>query len=145
MVLPRGNNAPRSKPMFVRTHNGKFCSYPMARLMKPALSFYLILLLGTLSSFPAFSQENTTTLSDTARWASTINEQYWIQPDITYGVANNYTLKLDMWQRKDAQKAAPTLIYYHGGGWIFGDRTGATLLFLPSWRWAGMSSTWNTA
>ncbi len=103
----------------------------MARLMKPALSFYLILLLGTLSSFPAFSQENSTALSDTARWASTINEQYWIQPDITYGVANNYTLKLDMWQRKDAQKAAPTLIYYHGGGWIFGDRTGATLLFLP--------------
>jgi acetyl esterase/lipase len=25
----------------------------------------------------------------------------------------------------------PTLIYYHGGGWIFGDRTGATLFFAP--------------
>ena len=23
------------------------------------------------------------------------------------------------------------MIYYHGGGWIFGDRIGATLLFLP--------------
>src|ERR1700704_4713084 len=109
MVLPRDNNAPRSKPMFVRTRNGKLCSYPMARLMKTGLSFYLILLLGTLASFPVFSQEKTAALSETARWASTINEHYWIQPDITYGVANNYTLKLDMWQRKDAKTAAPTL------------------------------------
>jgi acetyl esterase/lipase len=99
--------------------------------MKSALASYLILLLCALCSFPAFSQEKTTVLSDTARWASTVAEQYWIQPDITYGVANNYTLKLDVWQRKDTKTAAPTLIYYHGGGWVFGDRTGATLLFLP--------------
>jgi acetyl esterase/lipase len=99
--------------------------------MKSALPLYLILLLCALCSFPAFSQEKAAVLSDTARWASIINEQYWIQPDITYGVANNYTLKLDVWQRKDQKAAAPTLIYYHGGGWVFGDRTGATLLFLP--------------
>lgn len=99
--------------------------------MKSALCYFRILLLCALCSFPAFSQEKTTVFSDTARWASTVNEQYWIQPDITYGVANNYTLKLDVWQRKDAKTAVPTLIYYHGGGWIFGDRTGATLLFLP--------------
>jgi acetyl esterase/lipase len=99
--------------------------------MKPGLFFSLILLLSALCSFPAYSQEKTTPLSDTARWASTINGQYWIQPDITYGVANNYTLKLDVWQRINQNTPAPTLIYYHGGGWIFGDRTGATLLFLP--------------
>ena len=99
--------------------------------MKSALTFYLILLLGALSLLPAFSQDKTTALSTTARWASTVNEQYWIQPDITYGVANNYTLKLDVWQRKDQKSPAPTLIYYRGGGWIIGDRTGATLLFLP--------------
>ena len=99
--------------------------------MKSALCYFRILLLCALCSSPAFSQEKTAALSDTARWASTVNEQYWIQPDITYGVANNYTLKLDVWQRKDAKTAVPTLIYYHGGGWIFGDRTGATLLFLP--------------
>jgi acetyl esterase/lipase len=102
--------------------------------MKSALRHSRILLLCALCSFPAFSQETTTALSDTARWASTVAEQYWIQPDITYGVANNYTLKLDVWQRKDAKTAAPTLIYYHGGGWVFGDRTGATLLFLPYLR-----------
>ncbi len=101
------------------------------RLMKSTLRYFRRLLLCTLCTFPAFSHEKATVLSDTARWTSTVNEQYWIQPDITYGVANNYTLKLDVWQRKDAKTPAPTLIYYHGGGWIFGDRTGATLLFLP--------------
>jgi len=99
--------------------------------MKSRLPLYFILVLCGLSSSPASSQEKTAVLSETARWASTVNEQYWIQPDITYGVANNYTLRLDVWQRKDAKTPAPTLIYYHGGGWIFGDRTGATLLFLP--------------
>lgn len=99
--------------------------------MKSAIRFLNILLLCALCSFPAFSQDRTTSLSTTASWASTLSEQYWIQPDITYGVANNYPLKLDVWQRKDAKTAVPTLIYYHGGGWIFGDRTGATLLFLP--------------
>ncbi len=99
--------------------------------MKSVLSVCLIFLLCAFCSFTAFSQEKAAALSDTARWASTVNERYWIQPDITYGVANNYTLKLDVWQRKDQKTASPTLIYYHGGGWVFGDRTGATLLFLP--------------
>jgi acetyl esterase/lipase len=101
------------------------------RLMKSALRLFVILLLCGLFCLPAFSQDKATTLSATARWASTVAEQYQIQPDITYGVANNYTLKLDVWQRKDTKKAVPTLIYYHGGGWVFGDRTGASLLFLP--------------
>ena len=99
--------------------------------MKPALRCFLILLLCGVFSLPALSQDIAQPLSATARWASTVTEHYWIQPDITYGVANNYTLKLDVWQRKDAKAPVPTLIYYHGGGWIFGDRTGATLLFLP--------------
>jgi acetyl esterase/lipase len=54
-----------------------------------------------------------------------------IYPDRVYGVANNYQLKLDVWQKQDAKEPVPTLIYIHGGGWIFGDRTGATLQFLP--------------
>src|SRR5450755_2680995 len=83
------------------------------RLMKSALRSFVILLLWGLFSSPVFSQDKATALSATAHWASTIAEQYQIQPDITYGVANNYTLKLDEWQRKDANKACPTLMYYH--------------------------------
>lgn len=98
--------------------------------MKAATCILNILLLCSLCS-PAFSQDKIAPLSATAHWASVVSEQYWVQPDITYGVANNYPLKLDVWQRKGAKAAVPTLIYFHGGGWIFGDRTGATLLFAP--------------
>lgn len=65
------------------------------------------------------------------RWATSASEDYLIFPDVTYGVANNTQLKLDVWERKGQKEPAPTLIYYHGGGWIFGDRTGATMMFMP--------------
>jgi acetyl esterase/lipase len=97
--------------------------------MKSSLLVYLIVLLCTLGSLNAGSQDHT--VSPTVRWVSIIGGQYWIHPDITYGVANNYSLKLDVWQRNDAKTPVPTLIYYHGGGWVFGDRTGATLMLLP--------------
>ncbi len=57
--------------------------------------------------------------------------KYLVFPDVTYGTANNYQMKLDVWQRADQKTPVPTVIYIHGGGWIFGDRTGATLWFLP--------------
>ena len=99
--------------------------------MRSSLWFASILLGCTLISLGAGAQEKASALSPTAHWASTLSEQYLIYPDITYGTQNNSPLKFDVWQRKDAKTPSPTLIYYHGGGWIFGDRTGATLLFLP--------------
>ena len=91
----------------------------------------LIVLIVVSLSHTVTAQGSSPPLSPAAQWAETVADQYWIFPDITYGVANNYTLKLDVWQRKNAKAPAPTLVYYHGGGWIFGDRTGATLLFMP--------------
>ena len=78
-------------------------------------------------SAPAAGQ----TSSSSNAWVYSIAEKYSLFPDVTYGTANNYALKLDVWQRKEAKGPAPTLIYYHGGGWIFGDRIGATLQLLP--------------
>ena len=70
-------------------------------------------------------------VSESARWAASVAGEYLIYPDRVYGVANNYQLKLDVWQKQNAKEPVPTLIYIHGGGWIFGDRTGATLQLLP--------------
>ncbi len=99
--------------------------------MKLTCRLYFVCLFSIFLSVCVCAQDKPSTLSAPARWASTVDEQYLIYPDVTYGVANNYTLKLDVWQRKDAKTPVPTLIYYHGGGWIWGDRTGATLFFLP--------------
>ena len=39
--------------------------------------------------------------------------------------ANNTPLKLDVWYPRDNPNPTPTLVYIHGGGWIFGSKEGA--------------------
>lgn len=67
-----------------------------------------------------------------------IADRYWMQPDVVYGSANNTPLKLDVWYPRDNDKPTPTLVYIHGGGWIFGSKEGAVYQFLPylerGWR-----------
>lgn len=70
-------------------------------------------------------------LSPAGKEAITLASKYLVFPNLTYGTANNYQMKLDLWQRANQKTPVPTVIYIHGGGWIFGDRTGATLWFLP--------------
>lgn len=67
-----------------------------------------------------------------------IADRYWMQPDVVYGSANNTPLKLDVWYPRDNPNPTPTLVYIHGGGWIFGSKEGAVYQFLPylekGWR-----------
>lgn len=67
-----------------------------------------------------------------------IADRYWMQPDVVYGGANNTSLKLDIWYPRDNPNPTPTLVYIHGGGWIFGSKEGSVYQFLPylekGWR-----------
>lgn len=67
-----------------------------------------------------------------------IGDRYWMQPDVVYGSANNTALKLDVWYPRDNSKPTPTIVYIHGGGWIFGSKEGAVYQLLPylerGWR-----------
>ena len=60
-----------------------------------------------------------------------------MQPDVLNNPANT-TLKLDVWYPRDISTPTPTLVYIHGGGWIFGSKEGAVYQFLPflerGWR-----------
>lgn len=68
----------------------------------------------------------------------TIADRYWMQPDVAYNKAGGVTTKLDIWYPRDNDKPTPTLVYFHGGGWIFGQKEGAVYQFLPylekGWR-----------
>jgi acetyl esterase/lipase len=64
-------------------------------------------------------------------WAETIANHYLVYPDQQYGFAGNIALKLDVWQNQDSSEPLPTVMYIHGGGWLFGDRTGALPQLLP--------------
>jgi acetyl esterase/lipase len=68
---------------------------------------------------------------DRSASATDLGSRYWVQPDIVYQGANNQSLKLDVWYQHDVKTPSPTLVYIHGGGWIFGTKEGSVLQFLP--------------
>ena len=70
-------------------------------------------------------------LSPTATWAATAFKNYRVHPDITYLTANNWNAELDLYQPTLLTKPAPTLIYFHGGGWYTGDKDEPILRLLP--------------
>lgn len=64
-------------------------------------------------------------------WTETASFGYGISADITYGVFQNIPVHLDVWRNLKATGPVPTLMYIHGGGWVFGAKDGAVNLFLP--------------
>src|ERR1700682_3048069 len=90
---------------------------------KPALFF-----LATL----AFAQ-----LSPPADWAAHAQNEYQVFPNITYLTATGYDSKLDIYQRRDTA-THPTLIFFHGGGWVRGTKEASAMAILP---WLEMG--WN--
>lgn len=76
--------------------------------------------------------------SETSVFAAEGGARYWTSPDIVYGTANNTQLKLDVWYPNASTTPTKTLVYFHGGGWIFGAKGYSILSYLPflekGWR-----------
>lgn len=76
--------------------------------------------------------------SETSVFAAEGGARYWTTPDIVYNTANNTPLKLDVWYPNASTTPTKTLVYYHGGGWIFGAKAYSILSYLPflerGWR-----------
>ena len=70
-------------------------------------------------------------LSETAAFASQLQNQYRIVPNITYLTANNWEAKLDVYVPRELSGPNPTLIYIHGGGWTGGSKEGSMFTFMP--------------
>ena len=78
-------------------------------------------------------------LSPTAEWATHAQNQYVVQANITYLTASGYEAKLDVYRRRDSAAAPqPTLVFYHGGGWIGGTKEASFMSIMP---WLEMG--WN--
>jgi acetyl esterase/lipase len=97
--------------------------------MKSTLTTFIFLCCG----FAVHAQNQPST-----RFATEAGARYWVQPDILYGSANNTPLKLDVWYQNEVKTPQPTLVYIHGGGWVFGNKETSVLQFLPflekGWR-----------
>jgi len=71
--------------------------------------------------------------------AVTLANRYQVTPDVTYLTASNgFEVKLDVYRRRDVQTPQPTLVFYHGGGWVAGSKDAALMSFMP---WIDMG--WN--
>lgn len=65
------------------------------------------------------------------QWAEHVADDYDVLPNITYSVASNTELKLDLYLPRKRGSPVPTLIFIHGGGWVEGKKEYDVLNLLP--------------
>ncbi|MBX7153270.1 alpha/beta hydrolase [bacterium] len=92
--------------------------------------FFLLVWFAWIASGVVLAQTST---SDVSMWAAEIGGRYYVVPNVTYLVADNIEIKLDVYvpRHADAANPVPTVIYIHGGGWMGGDKNVSVLHFLP--------------
>jgi acetyl esterase/lipase len=109
-------------------------------LNKAVLMLVASLLLVSAAPSTVFAQLSPTAaqLSPTAEWATHAQNHYQVTANVTYLTASGYESKLDVYRRRDATTPQPTLIFYHGGGWIGGAKESSLMSLMP---WIEMG--WN--
>ena len=70
-------------------------------------------------------------LSPSANWAVRAQNAYRVMSNVTYMTATGYDAKLDVYRRHDTTAAQPTLVFYHGGGWVAGTKEASFMSILP--------------
>jgi acetyl esterase/lipase len=70
-------------------------------------------------------------LDPVTRWATIAEYEFPLSSNVIYQRANNVDLRLDVITAGDPSVSRPTLIYFHGGGWLEGSKDGTLLYMLP--------------
>jgi acetyl esterase/lipase len=77
------------------------------------------------------SQAASAQTRDAAAWTAHVANEYDITSNVTYLVASNVDLKLDVYAPRGRTAPNAVVIYYHGGGWAGGGRERAVLRLMP--------------
>lgn len=93
--------------------------------MRQLRLLFILLLLLALAGICAAQ------LTPEERAAVLIAQRYDVTPNIVYGTANNYQLKLDVYRPHDAKAPTPVVMVIHGGGWLAGTKEDRVLEGLP--------------
>ncbi len=103
------------------------------------LAFFVILC-GFLCQ-PARAQTNPD------RWLDYAAGEIDIFPNVTYARASNFELKLDLYLPKNRTRSNPTLVLFHGGGWVDGQKERNVLFLLPYLElgWSAVNVEYRTA
>jgi acetyl esterase/lipase len=104
--------------------------------LRCARALALLLLIG----FPAPAQ------TSSEPWVDYAAGEYDIFPNVTYAKANNVELKLDLYLPKNKTRPTATLILFHGGGWVDGQKERNVLFLLPylSLGWSAINVEYRT-
>ena len=70
-------------------------------------------------------------LSDTTTFLAHVSNEYRVIPNVTYHEANNHENQLDLYLPSRAGGPTPVLVFFHGGGWIVGNKESNVLRVLP--------------
>ncbi|MGB4246892.1 MAG: alpha/beta hydrolase [Pseudohongiellaceae bacterium] len=92
-------------------------------------TFLLALLLAT----PALAQ-----LTPSAEWAAEVETRYQVSIDVTYMSQAGADLAMDVYSRRDVTTPQPTLVFFHGGFWVAGNKNTQIMNLMP---WLEMG--WN--
>ena len=66
------------------------------------------------------------------KWVDFASVDYDIRANVTYAVANNTELKLDVYMPRDSKTPNPTVVLFHGGGWVDGAKERTVMYLRPS-------------
>lgn len=80
-------------------------------------------------------------------WVDYAAGEYEIIPNVTYAVAGNVELKLDLYLPKSRSGPRPVVMLFHGGGWVAGQKERNVLQLLPYLRlgWAAVNVEYRVA
>ena len=95
-------------------------------MLKRVLFVTMSLLMISAVPFDSFAQ-----LSAPADWAVTVHNRYRVLANVTYLTATGHESKLDVYTRRDTNDPQPTLVFFHGGGWVLGSKDSATMSIMP--------------
>lgn len=95
----------------------------------------------------AFTAVACAQLSEAPKSTVLISNNYEVLPNITYGIANNYELKLDVYHPTNTKAPTPVLMMIHGGGWVRHQKEEEVLSLLPylEMGWAAVNVEYRLA
>jgi acetyl esterase/lipase len=68
--------------------------------------------------------------SEAMRLGAMLTASHRTLPNVTYITASGFEAKMDVYASRSSTPA-PTLVYYHGGGWVGGTKEGSMLQVMP--------------
>lgn len=70
-------------------------------------------------------------LDDAEAFLAHVSNTYRVTPNVTYHVASGHENRLDLYVPRNAEGPVPVVLYFHGGGWVAGDKESNVLRLMP--------------